>query len=188
MACPNCGAPVYDDQQFCRSCGSAIGDDASPLILPQTVFLISVLLMFLGIFVGVTGGIVELRWLKFTGVYITLIGFVSLVGGNLILQRIAETKTRWRIAEEKAKRRSTRPADDLNHRADTTNKLLPVGQDDFVPSSIVENTTSFLKNADGASQRGSTLALANSLTLRRSGSILSPCGKQFFLAPCSLPV
>jgi hypothetical protein len=145
--CPSCGASVEADQQFCRSCGASVGDDLSPLILPQTVALISLLLMFFGIFVGVTGGMVELRWLRFTGVYITLIGFVSLVGGNLILQRIAETKSRWRIAAAKAKRRGSPPPEGSQplERADTTNKLLPVGENDFVPSSIVENTTELLK-------------------------------------------
>ncbi len=147
MTCPNCGISVDNDQQFCRSCGTPVGDDATQWILPQTVVLISLLLMFLGIIVGVIGGMIELRWLKFTGVYITLIGFVSLVGGNLILQRIAETRQKWRVAKTKAERRRTQqPAGSADlERADTTKKLLPVGEDDFIPSSVVENTTEFLK-------------------------------------------
>jgi hypothetical protein len=61
--CSDCGASIGADQQFCRSCGSALTADALPLMLPQTVTLISVLLVFLGVLVGVTGGMVELRWL-----------------------------------------------------------------------------------------------------------------------------
>jgi hypothetical protein len=110
--------------------------------------LIAVLLMLAGIFIGVTGGMVELRWLKFTGVYITLFGFVAMVAGNLILQRIAETRTRWRVADMKSQRRrraeSPRTAATVE-RADTTNKLLPVGENDFIPTSVVEDTTELLR-------------------------------------------
>jgi hypothetical protein len=112
------------------------------------VAIIAVVLMFLGIIVSVTGGMVELRWLKFTGVYMTLLGFIALVGGNLILQQVAETRRNWRIADARAKRRRSAPASgdpQTLERADTTNKLLPVGEDDFVPRSVVENTTELLK-------------------------------------------
>jgi hypothetical protein len=145
--CMDCGASIGADQQFCRACGAALTADALPLVLPQTVALVSVLIVFLGVLVGVTGGMVELRWLKFTGVYILLIGFVSLVGGNLILQRIAETRTRWRIAAAKANRNRSAPTESPEpiERADTTNKLLPVGENDFVPPNIAEHTTERLE-------------------------------------------
>jgi hypothetical protein len=77
-----------------------------------------------------------------------LIGFVSLVGGNLILQRIAETRNRWRIAAAKARRHRSQTAESSEplERADTTNKLLPVGENDFVAPNIAEHTTERLKD------------------------------------------
>lgn len=88
----------------------------------------------------------ELRWLKFTGVYILLVGFLSLVGANLILQRIAEMRAGWRVEDAKAKRRAaTQPAPPPLERADTTNKLPPVPANDLIPPSVVEGTTELLK-------------------------------------------
>lgn len=139
MNCPTCSASVEATQQFCRACGASLTEDAGPKVHPRTVVLVAVLAMFFGIIVGVTGGMLELRWLKFTGVYITLIGMLTLVGGNLILQRIAETRNKWRIADANVERR--RSLD----RADTTNKLPPINVNDFPPSSVVENSTEFLK-------------------------------------------
>src|SRR4051812_34555993 len=145
--CPGCGASVEAGQYFCRACGAAVGSEVWPLIHPRTVMLTAVLLVFAGLIVAVTGGMVDLRWLKFTGVYIMLAGFLSLVAGNLILQRIAETRTRWRIADERTRRhRSSSPEHSREiDRADTTNKPLPVGENDFIPPTVVEHTTKHLK-------------------------------------------
>ncbi|MFL6373871.1 MAG: hypothetical protein ACJ73D_04305 [Pyrinomonadaceae bacterium] len=150
MNCAECGALVGADQQFCRSCGTAVAANTSPPIHPRTVVLISVLLVFVGIIIGVTGGMVDLRWLKFTGVYIMLAGFLSLVAGSPILERIVETRTRWRrLDEAKAiKQRSASSGSSPNlSRADTTNKLLPVPEQDFIPSppSVTEHSTELLQ-------------------------------------------
>src|SRR6478609_6341415 len=86
MNCPNCGTSVQADQQFCRSCGTALMDDMPRRISPQVLTLICVLMTFAGIILGVGGGMADLRWLKAIGVLIAITGMFSIVAGNLILQ------------------------------------------------------------------------------------------------------
>ncbi|MEP6705257.1 MAG: hypothetical protein ABJB34_10680, partial [Acidobacteriota bacterium] len=73
------------------------------------------------------------RWLTFTGVFITIGGMFLMAAYSLIRQ---SSPRRRRVKAAKTL------ADVL--RADTTNKLLPIGENDFVPS-VVENTTELLK-------------------------------------------
>src|SRR3954453_12163456 len=123
MNCPNCGTSVETDQQFCRSCGTALMDDMPRRISPQVLTLICVLMTFAGIILGVGGGMADLRWLKAIGVLIAITGMFSIVAGNLILQL---------RSSQRRKPQTSRQPPELE-RADTTNKLLPLGQNDFIP-------------------------------------------------------
>jgi predicted nucleic acid-binding Zn ribbon protein len=134
MNCPGCGTPVEAGQQFCRSCGTALTDEMRPGLRPQILTLICVLLTFVGIVVGIAGGMAELRWLKNTGVLLAITGMFSIVAGNLILQ--------MRGPQRLTRRHDPEPPN--FERADTTNKLLPLGQNDYIPS-VVENTTDLLQ-------------------------------------------
>jgi hypothetical protein len=92
--------------------------------------LICVLLTFAGIVAAIAGDMEGLRWLKFTGVFIAIAGMFSIVAGSLILEMRGEPKNL--------------PQPATLEKAATTNKLLPVGQNDFVPT-VVEDTTELLQ-------------------------------------------
>ena len=97
---------------------------------------------FAGIILGVGGGMADLRWLKAIGVLIAITGMFSIVAGNLILQ--------LRSSQRRKPKASWQPPD--LERADTTNKLLPIGQNDFIPS-VVENTTELLQPVEQKHRR-----------------------------------
>jgi hypothetical protein len=108
--------------------------DVPPRIRPQIVMLYCVLLTFAGIVVALAGDMGGLRWLKFAGVFMAIGGMFSIIASSLIL----EMRSPKRFQPENVPQPATL------RRADTTNKLLPVGQNDFVPS-VVENTTELLQ-------------------------------------------
>lgn len=88
---------------------------------------------FGGLLVALTGKMLELRWLTFTGVFI-MIGGIFLVAAYSLLRQ-----------SRPRKRKATQPQQpEPALRADTTNKLLPIGNNDFIPS-VVEGTTDLLK-------------------------------------------
>lgn len=143
MNCPDCGSTIKEDQQFCRSCGAAL-PDAPRRMRRQFLMLISMILTFLGIIVAISGDIAAIGWLKFTGVFIAISGMFSIVIGSLILQMRRPVRTK-----------PTNAAQSISaERADTTNKLLPVGENDFIPS-VVENTTDLLEPVQ-REQKGKT--------------------------------
>ena len=134
MSCPTCGTSIDQDQQFCRTCGTALADEHPRGIRPQIVMLIIFAVIFLGIIAGISGDMAGLKWLKFTGVFISIAGMFSMAGASIIMSM---PKT------ERVKRGKADQPRSLE-RADTTNKLLPIGDDDFIPS-VVENTTELLQ-------------------------------------------
>jgi hypothetical protein len=109
-------------------------DDQPSRVRPQVVMLIIFLVIFLGVMAALSGDMAGLRWLKFTGVFIAIGGIFSMAAASIIMSmpkagRQKPKKTQQPLTVE---------------RADTTNKLLPVGENDFVPS-VVENTTELLQ-------------------------------------------
>ncbi|CAN5368764.1 hypothetical protein BH10ACI2_BH10ACI2_19290 [soil metagenome] len=130
MNCPNCGTPTVADQQFCRSCGAVLTERVRRRIPTQFWGLV---LAFGGLMVAMMGKMVDLRWLIFAGVFI-LIGGMFLIATLSMLQQSRPRKRK--VVEVHP------PAEPL--RADTTNKLLPIGENDFIPS-VVEGTTDLLK-------------------------------------------
>lgn len=85
--------------------------------------------------VAMTGKMVDLRWMTFTGVFICM-------GGMFLMAAFAM----YRQTSPKKRRAGHAPERDPFIRGDTTNKLLPIpATDDFV-SSVTEATTNLLVN------------------------------------------
>jgi len=95
-------------------------------------------LMFVGLMVAIFGKMFEMRPLAYLGLAVLLTGaFIFAVYGFL-----RETRPRRR-----SMRKPVAPTPQVSvEKADTTNKLLPVGENDFIPS-VVENSTELLKNS-----------------------------------------
>lgn len=136
MNCPGCSASVETDQQFCRSCGTALLTDSPSRFRPQVVMLLTLLLTFIGIIIAIGGDMAGLRWLKFTGVFAALGGLFSMMAAAIIMDMRSPKRSALRNAQQPA----------TLERADTTNKLLPVGENDFIPS-VIEHTTERLETA-----------------------------------------
>lgn len=132
MNCPNCAAPIVDDQQFCRSCGTGLPDDGPRLPRPQVWGMVALAMTFGGLLVAITGSMIDLRWLIFTGVFIVITGMFLIAALSLL----GQTRPRKRGRQQSRQPRSIAPAV-------TTNKLLPLGQNDFIPS-VTEKTTNLL--------------------------------------------
>ena len=135
MNCPSCGSETFASQQFCRSCGAELTEDAPHSFNPRAWGLFVLMLVFGGLLAAMAGKLFELKWLIFAGLFI-MIGGIFLVAAYGLLR---ETRPRKRKAKP-----SPQIEPELSP-ADTTNKLLPIGENDFVPS-VVERTTDLLKN------------------------------------------
>lgn len=133
MNCPTCGSETFTDQQYCRSCGAELIEDRPRSFNPRTWGLLVLMFVFGGLFAAMTGKLFDLRWLIFTGVFIML-GGMFLVAAYALVRETRPRKRKRKAVE--------RP--DPTLQADKTNKLLPLGDNDFVPS-VVERTTDPLK-------------------------------------------
>ena len=133
MNCPNCGSPTLVDQQFCRSCGAGLTADAPRSFRPQIWGLLVLMMVFGGLLTAMAGKLFDLRWLIFTGVFV-MVGGMFFVAAYALLQQ-SRPRTRKPSQSQLPK---TFPS------ADTTNKLLPIGDNDFIPS-VTERTTDLLK-------------------------------------------
>jgi len=91
--------------------------------------------MFVGLMVAIFGKMFEMKWLAYLGLVILLTGaFVFAIFGFLF-----DSRPRRRAASPANFRAPERSIE----KADTTNKLLPVGETDYVPS-VIEKTTELL--------------------------------------------
>ena len=134
MNCPNCGTEIVADQQYCRSCGAALTDDPVRSFNPRTWGLVALMLIFGGMLIVMGAKMWAIKWLIFTGLVITFGGMFCIAAYGLLLQ------TRPR----KSKPVLTPHQQPEILAADTTNKLLPIGDNDFIPS-VVDSTTELLK-------------------------------------------
>lgn len=133
MNCPDCGVPTLADQQYCRSCGASLMADKPRRFRPQVWGLLTLMTAFGGMTIALTGKMLEVRWLTFTGVFI-------LMGGMFVVAALAmlrQSRPRRRRPPRHHENATTLPVD-------TTNKLLPVGDNDFLPS-VTEGTTNLLE-------------------------------------------
>jgi len=134
MNCPNCGNETFADQQYCRSCGSELTDGRGRSFDPRKWGLLALMFMFGGLLIAMGAKMWAVKWLLFTGLVITFGGMFAIAAYGLLLQ------TRPRRSRPKPIA-GTQPE---ILRADTTNKLLPIPDNDFIPS-VVDNTTELLK-------------------------------------------
>ena len=134
MNCPNCGKDTVVDQQYCRSCGTELTDDRVRSFDPRKWGLMALMLIFGGMLLAMGAKMWAIKWLVFTGVAITFGGMFCIAAYGLLLQ------TRPR----RSKPKTASPPQPEVLAADTTNKLLPIGDNDFIPS-VVEDTTELLK-------------------------------------------
>src|SRR5436190_3829988 len=120
MNCPNCGSPTFADQQFCRSCGAMLVEGERRGIPPQFWGLA---MAFGGILIALSGKLIDLRWLVFAGVFISIAGMFTIAAISL-LRNSGTRKIRPVPSHQPG---SLTPAG-------TTNKLLPIGENDYIGS------------------------------------------------------
>ena len=85
--------------------------------------------------ISIFGKMFEMRWVAYLGLIVMMTGAFIIAAYGFI----RETRPRRRAPNAE---QPVQPVSIEN--ADTTNKLLPVGDADFIPS-VVENTTELLK-------------------------------------------
>ena len=94
------------------------------------------MLIFGGLLIAMGAKIWAVKWLMFAGLVITFGGMFGIAAFGLL----AQTNHR----KSKARRKPAPPVLQPELvRADTTNKLLPIGENDFIPS-VVDDTTELL--------------------------------------------
>ncbi len=133
MSCSNCGSVTLADQQFCRDCGAGLMAVEPSSFNPVIGGLAVLVFMFASLMVAITGKMLDLRWLQFTGVLI-MFGGMFLVAAYALLRQFRPRK----------RKPSPTPQPESLSPADTTNKLPPVRANDFIPS-VTESTTNLLK-------------------------------------------
>ena len=132
MNCSNCGTETVADQQYCRSCGTELTGGSVRSFNPQAWGLLMLMLMFSGLLIAMGGKLWAVKWVIFTGLLIMFGGIFCIAAyGLLRATRPRRSKPILTLQPEIL-------------RADTTNKLLPIGDDDFIPS-VVDDTTELLK-------------------------------------------
>jgi predicted nucleic acid-binding Zn ribbon protein len=136
MNCPECGNPIDADQNFCRDCGAELIAARPSRVRLAGLGVIA--MMFIGLLVAMFGKMFEMRWLSYLGLVVMFTGaFIIAAYGFL-----RETRPRKRA---KNRANNVLPTPSLSvEKADTTSKLLPVGDDDYIPS-VIENTTNLLE-------------------------------------------
>jgi predicted nucleic acid-binding Zn ribbon protein len=137
MNCPECGKPILSDQNFCRECGKALTERRPSRVRAAGVGVIA--LMFVGLLVASFGKMFEMRWLAYLGLVVVL------TGGFIMAAYAFLRETR---PGKRAMKRPEAPNPTLSvEKADTTNKLLTVGEADYVPS-VIEKTTDLLETVE----------------------------------------
>lgn len=131
MNCPNCGTEIFADQQYCRSCGTGLVSDRARSFNLQAWGLFALMLIFGGLLIAMGGKIWAVKWVIFSGLIIMFGGTFGIAAYGLLRQ-----------TRPKKSKPASQPASAL--RADTTNRLLPVGDNDYIPS-VVDDTTELLK-------------------------------------------
>lgn len=133
MNCPACGSHTTDDQKFCRLCGATLetaGNSGTNSRL--RLFRIGLATMFLSLTVALTGAML---------LHIDIVIYGGLVGMILGIFLIGYAA----VGPSRSAKRTARPTQpDALPKAETTRKLAPMNEMDFVPS-VTERTTSLLE-------------------------------------------
>lgn len=133
MNCPNCGSQTLADQQFCRSCGAELLAEKPRRFNVRLWGLLTLLMIFGGLLLAMGGKIFDVKWVIFTGLVIMMSGVFFVAAYGLLRQS----------RPRKFKARPSQHPEILSP-ADTTNKLLPLADTEFIPS-VTERTTDLLK-------------------------------------------
>jgi hypothetical protein len=107
--------------------------EPTPGVPQRTWALIGLAMAFMGILLALAGKFSNAQWLLYAGVFISITGMFSIAAISLL----RPARSRKRVAPA-----IVQP--ELISKADTTNKLLPVSENNFIPS-VVEGTTQLLK-------------------------------------------
>src|SRR5205809_6754852 len=137
MNCPSCAKSIDPGQNFCRECGVALTARRPSRVRVGGVILLG--FIFAGLLTAMGGKMFEMRWLAY-------LGLVVMMTAAFVMAAFAflrETRPRGRTMKQ-----GDVPAFSTTvEKADTTNKLLPLGQEDYIDPvpSVIESTTSLLE-------------------------------------------
>jgi hypothetical protein len=95
------------------------------------------MMLFGGLLIAMAGKLWATKWVIFVGLLITFGGMFAIAAYGLLRQMSPRRSKRAAEPDSPTETEATL-------RADTTNKLLPIGENDFIPS-VVEDTTDMLK-------------------------------------------
>jgi len=138
MNCPECSTQIEPGQNYCRDCGMELV--AQPPSRVRAAGIAVLAMMFVGLLIGIGGKMFDMRWLAYLGLVILFTGaFIFAVYGFL-----RETRPRRHRSGRVQTPDLASPATLTVQKADTTNKLLPVSNDDHIPS-VIDNTTELLE-------------------------------------------
>lgn len=132
MNCPSCGTQIESEQKFCRSCGETLIAGGVPTAnIRLRLFRMGLFTMFGSLIIAVTGSmLLHLDVVRYVGVIGLIIG-IFIVG--------------YAAVGPSSRGKRGRPAADDHElpKAETTRKLAPLNEDDFIPS-VTERTTNLL--------------------------------------------
>ena len=136
MNCPTCGSETKTGHQYCRSCGTELMGGPLSKFDVRAWGLIVLMMIFGGLLVAMAGKLWATKWVIFVGLLIMFGGIFANAAYGLLRQI-------YPIRSKLAAERDSIVEEENVLRADTTNKLLPIGENDFIPSAV-ESTTDLL--------------------------------------------
>lgn len=133
--CPECGAQVGEEQQFCRGCGTEVAVKKPPRRDPRPWILLGAALFLIGAMTALAGRLLDSKAAIFVGAFFVIISvFSSFVGAYFY-----DTRNSRRTSRKKGSQDPAPP--DFLPAADTTRKLPPIAAADHFPSVTEETTT-----------------------------------------------
>ncbi len=132
MNCPNCSSHISPDQQYCRACGiDLVGDRPAP-VNRRVVW--GLVMMFGGIIIALASkALLNQDVITLVGVLISIAGMFVIAAYPILFPK----QSTRRDVRHPTPNAALAPAE-------TTNKLPPMSDIDFVPS-VTEKTTDLLR-------------------------------------------
>jgi len=135
MNCPECSGPIEAGQNFCRDCGVELVP--RPHSRVRAAGLAVLAMMFVGLLINIGGKMFEVMWVSYLGLVILFTG-AFIFAAYAFLRETRPRRLAKPLPEEPVS------AQLVLEKADTTNKLLPLSDPDYIPS-VVDNTTELLE-------------------------------------------